>query len=119
MSLGYSLLDRLFTKVNSPLASNTSKPIYTKALTTITCKCTLSFFQLQSLLPNLPRQCVPEEQDKLSEQEIQELVVELMKTFDAAECTNDPYMSPMLATPEMLTGLPPIHLVVCYFSSVV
>lgn len=55
---------------------------------------------------------MPEEKDKLSEQEIEELAVELLKTFDAPECTNDPYMSPMLATPEMLTGLPPIHLVV-------
>ncbi len=67
---------------------------------------------MQSLLPNLPKPCVPEEEDKLSEQEIEELVTELMKVFDSPEITKDPYMSPMLATPEMLAGLPPIHLVV-------
>ena len=68
--------------------------------------------QMQSLLPNLPKPCVPEEGDKLSEQEIEELATELMKAFDSPAITNDPYMSPMLATPEMLAGLPPVHLVV-------
>ena len=68
--------------------------------------------QMCSLLPSLPGVCVPKESDKLSELEIEELIDELAKVYEAPPITNDPYMSPVLAPPEMLTGLPPVHLVV-------
>ena len=58
------------------------------------------------------QRCDPEDTDKLSEAELEELIGEVMKAYEGPESTKDPFMSPMLATPDMLTGLPPVHLVV-------
>lgn len=35
-----------------------------------------------------------------------------MKGYRIGDVTKDPYMSPLLASDEMLSGLPPVHIVV-------
>ena len=35
-----------------------------------------------------------------------------MKSYDDGDATKDPFMSPMLAPDELLSGLPPIHIIV-------
>ena len=54
----------------------------------------------------------PDRKDILSPTEFEELVEEMMKTFQDGDTTKDPYMSPLLATDEMLSGLPPVHIIV-------
>lgn len=54
----------------------------------------------------------PDEKDKLTEAELEELLAEVMKSFEDDPCTHDPFMSPSLASDELLAGLPPIHIVV-------
>lgn len=64
-------------------------------------------------LPLTARHCrEPDEQDKLSPDEIEALVLEVMKTYQDPEVTKDPYMSPLLAPADMLTGLPTAHIIV-------
>lgn len=54
----------------------------------------------------------PDECDKLSSDEIEALVLEVMKTYQDPEVTKDPYMSPLLAPADLLTGLPTVHIIV-------
>ena len=54
----------------------------------------------------------PEQGDILSPSEFEELVEEMMKAFQDGDVTKDPFMSPALATDEMLSGLPPVHIIV-------
>ena len=54
----------------------------------------------------------PKEEDKLSPTAFEELVEEMIKGFQDSDVTKDPFMSPLLAPDEMLSGLPPIHIVV-------
>lgn len=35
-----------------------------------------------------------------------------MKSYRSVETTKDPFMSPLLASDDMLSGLPPVHIVV-------
>ena len=51
----------------------------------------------------------PDECDKLSSDEIDALVLEVMKTYQDPEVTKNPYMSPLLAPADLLTGLPTAH----------
>ena len=53
-----------------------------------------------------------EHEDKLTPDEIEQLVQEILKSFMDDEKTRDPYMSPSLAPEELLVGMPPIHLIV-------
>ena len=54
----------------------------------------------------------PEEQDKLSQDDLEVLILEVLKTYQEPEMTKDPYMSPLLAPDDMLTGLPTTHIIV-------
>ena len=54
----------------------------------------------------------PDERDKLSSDEIEALVLEVTKTYQDPEITKDPYMSPLLAPADLLTGLPTAHIIV-------
>ena len=54
----------------------------------------------------------PDERDKLSSDEIEALVMEVTKTYHDPEVTKDPYMSPLLAPADLLTGLPTAHIIV-------
>ena len=54
----------------------------------------------------------PIEEDKLSPTVFEELMEEMIKGFQDGDVTKDPYMSPLLAPDEMLSGLPPIHIIV-------
>ena len=54
----------------------------------------------------------PDECDKLSRDEIDALVLEVIKSYEEAEITRDPYMSPLLASADLLTGLPTAHIIV-------
>lgn len=40
-----------------------------------------------------------------------------MKNFKDGDATKDPFMSPLLAPDEMLSGLPPVHIVVSSMAS--
>ena len=64
---------------------------------------------LQTLI-SLPQE--PLEEDRLSPAAIDQLIGEILKSFEDPEVTKDPLMSPALAPDEMLIGLPIIHLVV-------
>ena len=64
---------------------------------------------LQTLL-SLPQE--PLEEDRLSPAEIDQLIGEILKSFEDPEVTKDPLMSPALAPDKMLIGLPIVHLVV-------
>ena len=54
----------------------------------------------------------PHEGDKLTPAEFEDLVEEILKNFKDGDATKDPFMSPLLAPDEMLSGLPPVHIVV-------
>lgn len=54
----------------------------------------------------------PNEEDRLTPAEFEDLVEEVLKSYRTGDITKDPYMSPLLATDEMLSGLPPVHIVV-------
>lgn len=54
----------------------------------------------------------PKEHDKLSPSEFEEAMEEVMKSYQDGDATKDPYMSPLLAPDELLSGLPPVHIVV-------
>ena len=54
----------------------------------------------------------PDEADKLSQDDLDALILEVLKTYQEPEVTKDPYMSPLLAPDDMLTGLPTTHIIV-------
>ena len=54
----------------------------------------------------------PDDKDKLTPAETEELLAEVMKGLDGGVCAEDPFMSPLLASNELLAGLPPVHIVV-------
>ena len=54
----------------------------------------------------------PDEHDKLSPEEIEALVAEVIKTYQDADVTKDPFMSPLLAPSDLLVGLPTAHIIV-------
>lgn len=54
----------------------------------------------------------PDERDKLTPEEIEALICEVVKTYQDAEVTKDPFMSPLLAPDDLLTGLPTAHIIV-------
>ena len=54
----------------------------------------------------------PDPCDKLSQDEIDALISEVMKTYHEPEVTKDPFMSPILAPDDLLVGLPTAHIIV-------
>lgn len=54
----------------------------------------------------------PDACDKLSQDEIEALILEVIKTYQEAEVTKDPFMSPLLAPDDLLIDLPTAHIIV-------
>ena len=59
-------------------------------------------------------ECEPDEKDKLTPEDMEDLLAEVMKSLEGGGCTDDPFMSPLFASDELLAGLPPVHIVVCH-----
>ena len=55
---------------------------------------------------------MPSKEDVLSEEEIEHLCRELLDTYKDSETTRDPFLSPALASDDLLEGLPPISIIV-------
>ena len=54
----------------------------------------------------------PSKEELLTEEEITKMIDEIMRTYEDAEITKDPFISPALSPDDLLRGLPPINLLV-------
>ena len=61
----------------------------------------------------------PDEVDKLSQDELEALISEVVKTYQDPEVTKDPFMSPLLASDDLLNGLPTVHIIVSSYKYIV
>jgi len=57
----------------------------------------------------------PDDKDKLTPIELEELLAEVMKMYESGPSTQDPFMSPLFATDDQLAGLPPVHIIVSMY----
>ena len=87
---------------SSPLPFLVSPPLFSLPLPSPSGAAILQPTDKDSNLPPLKR--YPPEIEKLAE--------EVIASYDDPEVVLNPYMSPYLASPEMIHGLPPIYLVV-------
>ena len=59
---------------------------------------------------------IPSPEETLTQQEIDSLVRELLDSYKDSDVTKDPFMSPALASDELLQGLPPVDVIVCDYT---